>query len=286
MMQARARLDEAVDRIRHIPGYESFLKEPGWEEIAAAVIKGQPLVYIAAAPGGGVALIVHRICGMPLWRRSIWTDSRKSACRSISKIWFDAYGGWQEALQKLIEDKIDAEDYLQAKGKWFDAIEIVTGQLWQEVAEPVYAALQPLKPEQAFLIPTGLLSLLPLHAAWRDEGGKRQYFQDLLPVSYIPSARALVHARRTASIASAEKLLAIDEPRLLKPSPLPNSHAEVLAISSLFHESSDPGARKSNPQRSPPGAASGTGGPLLLPRRSQLERSREERPFDGQSMRS
>ena len=60
MMQARARLDEALDRIRRIPGYESFLKEPGWEEIAAAVVEGQPLVYIAAAPGGGVALIVHR----------------------------------------------------------------------------------------------------------------------------------------------------------------------------------------------------------------------------------
>ena len=101
------------------------------------------------------------------------------------------------------------------------------------------ALCKSLKPEQVFLIPTGLLSLLPLHAAWRDEGGRREYFQDLLPVSYIPSARALVHARRTARAASAEKLLAIDEPRLLKPSPLPNSHAEVLAISSLFKNPSE-----------------------------------------------
>ena len=27
------------------------------------MVEGQPLVYIAAAPGGGVALIVHRLSG-------------------------------------------------------------------------------------------------------------------------------------------------------------------------------------------------------------------------------
>jgi CHAT domain-containing protein len=144
------------------------------------------------------------------------------------KVWFEAYDGWQKALHDV------SLDYGQAEEKWFDAIESITGSLWKNVIGPVYGALKPLKPEQVFLIPTGLLSLIPLHAAWRDEGGKREYLQDLLPVSYVPSARALVHARRTARAASAEKLLAIDEPKLLKPSPLPNSHAEVLAISSLF----------------------------------------------------
>ena len=85
MMQARARLGEALDRIRRIHGYESFLKEPGWQEIAAAAIEGQPLVYLAAAPAGGVALIVHRsrICRMRQSSRLIWMDSPKSASRSF-----------------------------------------------------------------------------------------------------------------------------------------------------------------------------------------------------------
>jgi CHAT domain-containing protein len=236
MRQARSRLDRALDRIRRIPGYESFLAEPGWEEIATAVVEGQPLVYIAAAPGGGVALIVSRSGGDVSVQAVDMDGLSEERLQEYLKTWFDAYGGWQEARQKLIADKIDAEEYLQAQSKWFDAIEAVTGQLWQEVAEPVYSALQLLKAEQAFLVPTGLLALLPLHAAWRDEEGKREYLQDLLPLSFIPSARALAHARRTASIASAEKLLAIDEPRQLKPIPLPNSHAEVLAISSHFHD--------------------------------------------------
>ncbi|WP_348304612.1 CHAT domain-containing protein, partial [Methanothrix sp.] len=234
MMQARSRLDRALDRIRRIPGYESFLAEPRWEEIATAVVEGQPLVYIAAAPGGGVALIVGR-SAVDVSVQAVDLDGlSEERLQEHVDAWFEAYGDWQDALQKLIADKIDAEEYLQAQSKWFDAIEAVTGELWQEVAEPVYSALQHLKPEQAFLVLTGLLALLPLHAAWRDEGGKREYFQDLLPISYIPSARALAHARRNAR--SADLLLAIDEPRLLEPSPLPNSHAEVLAISSHFHD--------------------------------------------------
>jgi hypothetical protein len=228
MMQARARLDEAVDRIRRIPGYEIFLREPGWEEIATAVVEGQPLVFIAPAPGGGVALIVQRSAGDASVNAVPLEGFSEERLQEHLKTWFDAYGGWQKALHDV------SLDYGQAEEKWFDAIESITGSLWKDAIGPVYGALKPLKPEQAFLIPTGLLSLLPLHAAWRNEGGRREYLQDLLPVSYIPSARALVHARRTARAASAEKLLAIDEPRLLKPSPLPNSHAEVMAISSLF----------------------------------------------------
>jgi len=236
MIQARGRLNEAVDAIRRIPGYKDFLKEPIWEDIAAALVEGQPLVYIAAAPGGGVALVVHRSPGSA--DASVETvpldGFSEERLQEHLKIWFDAYGGWQEALKNLREDKIDAEEYLQAQGKWFDAIESVTGQLWLEIARPVFASLQSLKPDQAFLIPTGLLALLPLHAAWRDNGSKREYLQDLLPVSYIPSARALVHARR--NLGEAGRMLAVDEPRPVKASRLPSSHNEVLAISSLFEK--------------------------------------------------
>jgi CHAT domain-containing protein/tetratricopeptide (TPR) repeat protein len=234
MMQARSRLDRALDRIRRIPGYENFLAEPGWEEIATAVVEDQPLVYIAAAPGGGVALIVGR-SAVDVSVQAVDMDGlSEERLQEHLDAWFEAYGDWQDALQKLIADKIDAEEYLQAQSKWFDAIEAVTGQLWQEVAEPVYAALKSLKADQAFLITTGLLALLPLHAAWRDEGGRREYFQDLLPISYIPSARALAHARRNSK--RADRLVAIDEPRPVNAPRLKSSHDEVLAISSHFHD--------------------------------------------------
>jgi CHAT domain-containing protein len=225
MMQARARLDGAVNRIRQIPGYESFLREPSWEEIAAAAVEDQPLVYIAAAPCGGVALIVHRSSGSgDASVETVFLDSfSEDRLQEHLKIWFDAYDGWKKALHDV------SLDYGQAESRWFKAIESVTGNLWIDAIGPIYAALQALNPDQAFLIPTGLLAFLPLHAAWRVEGGRREYLQDLLPVSYIPSARALAYARRIAGVAGNERLLAIYEPRL------PSSEAEVSAISSYFH---------------------------------------------------
>ena len=228
MMQARSRLDRALDRIRRIPGYESFLAEPGWEEIATAVVEGQPLVYIAAAPGGGVALIVSRSGGDVSVQAVDMDGLSEERLQEHLKTWFEAYGGWNKARHDV------SLDYGKAEDKWFNAIEAVTGQLWREVAEPVYSALQLLKPEQAFLVPAGLLALLPLHAAWRGEEGKKEGFQDLLPISYIPSARALAHARRNSK--SADRLVAIDEPRPVNAPRLKSSHDEVLAISSHFHD--------------------------------------------------
>jgi CHAT domain-containing protein/tetratricopeptide (TPR) repeat protein len=236
MMQARGRLDKAVDRIRHIPGYESFLKVPDFEEIAAAVIEGQPLIYISAISAGGVALIVHRHSASEeaVVEAVLLDKFSEPRLQEILTIWFDTYGGWQQAMENLRQNKIGADDYLQAEGRWFDTIEIITGQLWQEVMGPIFGHLSSLKARQAFLIPTGLLSLLPLHAAWMDEeGGRRRYLHEFLPISYIPSARSLAHVRSVAVVA-ADRLLAVDEPRPVKGSSLLNSHAEVTAICSYF----------------------------------------------------
>jgi CHAT domain-containing protein len=233
MMQAKTRLSEVLDRIRRIQGYESFLKEPSWREIADAVIVGHPLIYLAAAPAGGVALIVHRLSEYQDATVELVNLDRFSEQRlqELLKIWFDAYGGWQESLKN---SKISAEDFIRAKKHWFDAIEMVTGQLWQEVMGPVFGRLQSLDAQQAFLIPTGMLSLLPLHAAWQEKDGRKRYLLEMMPVSYIPSARSLAHVRRIAYAAGSENLLAVDEPRTIKPAPLPNSHAEVTTIRSHF----------------------------------------------------
>jgi len=79
-----------------------------------------------------------------------------------------------------------------------------------------------------------MLSLLPLHAAWRELDGRRQYLLEMMPVSYIPSARSLAYVRRIAIAAGSEKLLAVNEPQTVNASPLPSSHAEVTAIISHF----------------------------------------------------
>jgi CHAT domain-containing protein len=89
------------------------------------------------------------------------------------------------------------------------------------------------------LIPVGLLTLLPLHAAWTGDASKRtgrRYLLDDFIVNYAPSALTFSHALGVAERESADCLLAVEEPVATSASPLPNVHAEVTAIARLFDE--------------------------------------------------
>src|ERR1700747_549834 len=55
---AREELDAVIEEIRTVPGYEDFLAVPTFADVAA--VAGEcPLVYLAAAAPGGLALIVR-----------------------------------------------------------------------------------------------------------------------------------------------------------------------------------------------------------------------------------
>ena len=149
-----------------------------------------------------------------------------------------ALGGWLGAYSRRRQD---------VQG-WHAAIESTSRQLWEVVMGPLAAALShpSLKigrgaggeglPPTVTLIPTGLLGLLPLHAAWTQEGGKRRYFLDDYAVAYAPSALALDHARRRAAAVDGSRLLAVAEPRPVSANPLPNALRESEAIVDLFDE--------------------------------------------------
>ena len=48
-------------------------------------------------------------------------------------------------------------------------VDRITHQLWSKLMEPVISHLQQNNFQKAILIPTSLLSLLPLHAAWKED---------------------------------------------------------------------------------------------------------------------
>ena len=55
---ARAELDAVIEEIRAVPGYEDFLAVPTFDDVAG--VAGEcPLVYVAAAEPGGLALVVR-----------------------------------------------------------------------------------------------------------------------------------------------------------------------------------------------------------------------------------
>ncbi|RMF79858.1 MAG: CHAT domain-containing protein [Nitrospirae bacterium] len=102
---------------------------------------------------------------------------------------------------------------------WFQALDETTRWLGETVMGRVVDALVAPSGADAgqpvVLIPTGLLSFLPLHAAWREEPtaptGRRYALDDLL-IRYAPSARALQTAQGVAARVSPDGIFAVDNP--------------------------------------------------------------------------
>ena len=90
--------------------------------------------------------------------------------------------------------------------------------------------------KSATLIPTGLLGLFPLHAAWTanpaEGGSARQYALDLATFRYAPSARMLRRAAETD--AASESVLLVSEPESPSEATLDNAANEIAAVSACF----------------------------------------------------
>jgi CHAT domain-containing protein len=216
--EARRELDEVIDEIRKIPGYESFLAAPTFEDVARAATQ-QPLVYIAAAELGGLALVVRGddVVHIPLPRLT-------------SDVVHERVFAYQRSYDR---SRTDQEAGMRA---WKTALDDTTTWLWDEVMEPVLHELLPAP--AAVLVVGGLLGLLPLHAAWTPDDAavtRRRHALDALTLTYTPNARSLTAARELAS-RSVDTMLAVVGP---SPDPLPGILAQARAAASSF-----PGAAK------------------------------------------
>jgi hypothetical protein len=58
--EARDELDQVIEEIQGIPGFDTFLATPTMDDVAAAADQ-DPLVYLTAAEQGGLALIVSEV---------------------------------------------------------------------------------------------------------------------------------------------------------------------------------------------------------------------------------
>nr|WP_290225480.1 CHAT domain-containing protein [Trichocoleus desertorum] len=207
----RQQLTGVIQRIRQIPGYEEFLSVPTFTDLKK-VLQDCPLVYFISTAAGSLALIVT-----PNTIHDVWLDAiNETQLIDLLQTWFATYRPSQSNRQG-----------------WFDAIDTVTSQLWEPLMAPVIAHLKKHQFQQVTLIPTGYLNLLPLHAAWTEDTStpiERRYALDDIHFTYAPNARSLTAARAIAQHASAESILAINNPR----QDLPNSKREVEAAIATF----------------------------------------------------
>ena len=210
--QARADLATIVARIRrYIPEF----MPTGLDFTAiASVATGarQPLVYVLTTPLGSLALIVPPISKIPSERCMVWLND------------FDTDG-----LNGILGSEEKAGYLHGAMGADIKILMQSLDNLWPmfetALMGPIVACLKKLGYAQAILVPTGTLSLLPLHAvALRTT-----------TFTFAPSVRALQTTLTAAQerIHLSPTLLGIGNP-LPNPQPLTFARIEIEMIEPFF----------------------------------------------------
>jgi CHAT domain-containing protein/tetratricopeptide (TPR) repeat protein len=227
---ARRALDGALDRIRAVPGYEGFLMPPQWEDIAAQVEPGAPLVYLAGARDGLLTAFLFRKSAADPVTLETWCDERLGENDLVTLLGGDqesAPQGWFTAYFARGKDLLG----------WKETVDRVNNRLWDEVMQPVMDKLQAVGGSDPILVPCGLLALLPLHAAWSEQNGERTYALDLAAIRYVPSARVLGAARRiSASSGSGQALVVSDPAPVHSAAPLSNAAAEAEVVAAWYEQ--------------------------------------------------
>jgi CHAT domain-containing protein len=186
--------DAVIKEIRCVEGYEGFLKSITFEEVVTSAAES-PLAYLGSTDQGGLWLVVEP--GSEQLVHVIWLPQLTEAeVESQVRTYLDSY----EAR------KIDPEG-------WTHSLDRTTHWLWDACMGPLLDDLA--KASEVVLVPTGLLGMLPLHAAWiRDVATPcgRRYALDVLRIRYVPSARVLREASRAAGQVSGDSALVVDDP--------------------------------------------------------------------------
>lgn len=209
-VEADAVLDTTVAEIRSIPGFERFLETPVIDDLRALPPE-RPVVFLAIGAHGGVALVTQAgtTRAVPLPAFDDGDDTVWDALMTYAQA-YDArrhdFAGWLSGLERL------------------------TGWMGDNIMGPVIVELRGVS--SCTLVPTGILSLLPWHAAWMRIDGKQVHAGDLLAVAYAPSARALLAARHPTK--RRPSLVAVEEPQPVSQERLPAASFEVEAISEHF----------------------------------------------------
>ena len=140
----------------------------------------------------------------------------------------------EQQLQEIIQTWFAAYNQSQNdRQTWLNAIDSTTRQLWEPLMQPLIQHLKTRNIHQATLIPTGFLSLLPLHAAWTPDTTRptdRHYALDDIHFTYAPNAKSLIAAKAIAQTIQPNNILAIDNPT----QNLANSAREINAAIETF----------------------------------------------------
>ncbi|MEV1117201.1 CHAT domain-containing protein [Actinosynnema sp. NPDC049800] len=202
--RVRAEFDEVLAEVRRVPGHERFLLPA--EDLDTDAL-GEPVGFLVATPAGGLALVA-------------------SAERDPLAIWLPDLVS--DALLDRVHGYLDAyRDRGADPAAWLGAIDDVTRWAWDTTMGPLLAELY--STPRIRLVPTGLLGLLPLHAAWRPGESGRRYAGDQVLITYGPTLR-----RAREDPGPADSLLVVTEPASTRATPLLFASVEADAACAAF----------------------------------------------------
>jgi CHAT domain-containing protein/tetratricopeptide (TPR) repeat protein len=222
-----ARLDDVIDTIREIEGYEDFLASSTFDRLCSAASEA-PIVYLFITAAGSAALIITADGCVPVWLDNLSVESVRRELLGDEKAqeagYFRRYSSWRESTS-------DVAAFIE----WKDRIDKTTKWLYGSLMAPILDQLKSYP--EIVLIPCGLFSLLPLHAAWTEDPlalDGRRYAIDQLCIRFAPNGQTIVSALQTQSVESESRLLAVGEPQADKLSSLPWADFEVACVCSTF----------------------------------------------------
>jgi len=249
--------DELVEQVRQLEGFEDFLRPPRLEALLPAAANG-PVAVINISQWRCDALIVTvdevQVEKLPQLSAEAVVEKAADylrvllqadiAARQLHAAWqrydggdhgFDAVRQFTEAKQAVQQAERDRDQTLAGVLAW----------LWDEIADPVLTRLGLVSPPppgqpwpRLWWCPTGLLTLLPLHAAGHydeDDQPSGRTVLDRVVSSYTPTLRALLEARRPLNSApDDERMLVVALAEASGTVPLADVTRERELLTSLF----------------------------------------------------
>lgn len=201
--------DQLVEEVRRLPGFAGFLRPPSVAELRP---EGGAVVLVNAADTRADAVIV--------------TSDADPVPVPLPGLTVGDLATHASALRRAVT-AAPLTRSLRAPRVLTD----ILGWLWETTVEPVLAAVAGMRAEpRIWWLPTGTLGLFPLHAAGVDG---RPGALDLAVSSYIPTLRALQHARRRARPAT-RKQLTVALPHTPGFPPIPGVAAEAAALRTRY----------------------------------------------------
>ena len=212
-----ARWDATLAQVRAVPGFADFGRPPQVADLLTAGRSG-PVVVVNVSELRCDALLVTT-AGLQVVRLPQLTAD--GVARTVTR--------FQDALDRVLggdfAERLDAQQ----------SIRVVLAWLWDTVAEPVLDALgYRFRPSgsapwpHVWWSPTGLLNLLPLHAAGHHDPWGRAVL-DRVVSSYTPTLRTLLHARARRGVAVGGRL-AVAMSRTPDLPPLPATVTEARSL--------------------------------------------------------